>query len=150
MKTEQLKGLTKSIFLGIFVIVMIIPFTSYAKKIEFLNSTIVPGAEGNVKVKKDKNKNYIIIVEVSDLAEVEKVQSSQTTYVVWMETGEGNAENLGQLKSTSGFLSKRLSASLETVSPYKPVKIFITTEKGTNVQYPGRQVVLTTNAFVIK
>jgi hypothetical protein len=126
---------------------MIIPFTSCAKKITFLNSSVVPAAKGFVKIKNDNNKNYIIKVNVSDLAEVERVQSSQTTYVVWMETDEGNAENMGQLTSSTSFLSKRHTASLETVSPYKPVKIFITTENGTNAQYPGEQVVLTTDAF---
>ncbi|MCY1718903.1 hypothetical protein OU798_01025 [Prolixibacteraceae bacterium Z1-6] len=150
MKTKKLKSLSKSIFLGIFVIAMVIPFTSCAKKYTFRNSSIVPGADGYVKVKKDKNKNYIVKVEVSDLAEVDRVQSSQTTYVVWMETDEGNAENLGQLKSSTSFLSRRHKASLETVSSYRPVKIFITTENGTNVQYPGRQVVLTTENFKVK
>lgn len=129
---------------------MIIPFTSFAKKYTFLNSSIVPGADGYVKVKQDKNKNYILKVEVSDLAEVDRVQSSQTTYVVWMETDEGNVENLGQLKSSTSFLSRRHKASLETVSSYRPVKIFITTENGTNVQYPGQQVVLTTDDFTGK
>jgi hypothetical protein len=101
-------------------------------------------------VKKDNNKNYIIKVEVSDLAAVERVQASKTTYVVWMETDEGNAENLGQLKSSTSFLSKRHKGSLETVSSYKPVKIFITTEEGVNTQFPGRQVVLTTENFKVK
>ena len=150
MKTEKVKGLAKSIFVGIFVIAMVVPFTSCAKKITFLNSTVVPAAKGFVKVKTDHNKNYIIKVEVSDLAEVERVQSSQTTYVVWMETNEGNTENLGQLKSSRSFLSKRHTASLETASPYKPVKIFITTENGTNTQYPGEQRVLTTDTFQVK
>jgi hypothetical protein len=147
MKTEKLKGLKKNILLGLFLILMVVPLTSCAKKITFLNSTVVPAANGFVKVKQDNNKNYIIKVQVSDLAEVERVQSSQTTYVVWMETDEGNAENLGQLKSSTSFMSNRHSASLETVSPYKPVKIFITTENGTNSQYPGSQVVLTTDMF---
>lgn len=147
MKTEQLKGIGKVIFLSIFAITMVIPFTSCAKKIKFYNSTVVPAAKGYVKVKQDNNNNYTVKIEVSDLAEVDRVQSSQTTYVVWMETDEGNAENLGQLKSTSGFLSKRHSASLETVSPYKPVKIYITTENGTNTQTPGEQIVLSTGIF---
>ena len=147
MKTQKINRPAKSILLVVFAVMMILPFTSCAKKHTFLNSTVVPGADGYIKVKKDNNKNYIVKVEVSDLAEVEKVQSSQTTYVVWMETDEGNAENLGQLKSSTSFLSKRHTASLETVSSYKPVKIFITTENGTNVQYPGEQVVLTTDTF---
>ena len=116
MKTNKMKGLSKSIFLGILVIAMLIPFASCAKKYTFLNSTVVPSAKGYVKVKMDKNKNYIVKISVSDLAEVERVQSSQTTYVVWMETDEGNAENLGQLKSSTSFLSKRHTGSMETVS----------------------------------
>ncbi len=147
MKTQKMNWQIKSILLAVFAVMMIIPFTSYAKKYTFLNSTVVPGANGYVKVKKDNNKNYIIKVDVSDLAEVDKVQSTQTTYVVWMETDEGNVENLGQLKSSTSFLSKRHSASLETVSSYKPVKLFITTENGTNAQYPGEQIVLTTDSF---
>ena len=150
MKTQKMNSPIKSILLAVFAVIMIIPFTSCAKKYTFLNSTVVPGAKGYVKVKKDNNKNYIIKVEVSDLAEVERVQSSKTTYVVWMETDEGNAENLGQLKSSTSFLSKRHTASLETISSYEPVKIFITTEEGINVQYPGRQVVLTTGNFTVK
>ena len=67
-----------------------------------------------------------------------------------METDEGNAENLGQLNSSTSFFSKRRSASLETVSSYKPVKIFITTEEGVNTQSPGSQAVLTTENFKVK
>lgn len=150
MKAQKMNRSVKSILLAVFAAMMIIPFTSCTKKITFLNSTVVPGADGYVKVKKDNNKNYIIKVEVSDLAKVERVQASKTTYVVWMETDEGNAENLGQLDSSTSLFSKRLKASLETVSSYKPVKIFITTEEGVNTQTPGRQVVLTTEKFKVK
>ncbi len=147
METQKKKISIKSILAVISIILMIIPFTSCAKKYTFLTSSVVPGAQGYVKVEKDKNKNYIIKVEVSDLAEVERVNALKTTYVVWMKSDEGNTENLGHLKSSTSFLSKRHTASLETVSPYMPVKIFITTENGTNVQYPGEQEVLTTETF---
>ncbi|HTO15577.1 MAG TPA: hypothetical protein VLZ83_07390 [Edaphocola sp.] len=126
---------------------MTILLTSCSQKITFLNSSVVPGAEGYVKVKKDNNKNYIIEVEVTDLAEVGKVHATNNSYVLWMETDQGNAENLGQLKSSTSFFSKRHSASLETASSYKPIKFFITTEEGINVQYPGDQIVLTTEKF---
>ncbi len=147
MKTQKMNRLAKGILLVFFSVIMIIPFTSCAKKITFLNSTVVPGAKGFVKVKEDSNKNYTIKVEVSDLAEVERVESTKTTYVVWMKTDEGNVENLGQLNSSTSFLSNRHTASLETVSSYKPVKIFITTENGINVQYPGELVVMQTDTF---
>jgi hypothetical protein len=44
-------------------------------------------------------------------------------------------------------MSNKLKASFETVSPVKPTKIFITAEDDPGVQYPGTQVVLTTQAF---
>lgn len=150
MKTQKMNKTLKSILLAIFAVMISISFTSCAKKFTFLNSTVVPGADGYAKIKKDDNKNYIINIEVSDLAAVERVQASKTTYVVWMETDEGNAENLGQLKSSTSFFSKRHKASMETVSSYKPVRIFITTEEGVNTQFPGRQVALTTEKFKVK
>lgn len=147
MKTRKINHPIKKVIALIFMALVMITFTSCEKKHTFLISSVIPGAKGYVTVKQDSNKNYIVEVEVSDLAEVERVNASKTTYVVWMETDEGKAENLGQLKSSTPFLSKRLTASLKTVSSFKPVKIFITTEDGINVQYPGEQVVLTTEKF---
>ena len=150
MKSYTIKRSTQSVLLVFISVMMVILFASCAKKLDFLNSSVVPGAEGNVEVKKDKNKNYLIEVEVTDLAEVNKVHASNNTYVFWMETDQGNAENLGQLKSSTSFFSKQRRASLKTASSFKPVKFFITTEEGLNVQYPGDQVVLTTEKFNVK
>lgn len=126
---------------------MVFLSTSCAQKTAFLSSSVVPAANGKVNVKQDNNKNYNIEVEIQDLAEVERLQSSKQTYVVWMETDRGNVENLGQLKSSDSFFSKQKTASLETVSSYKPIKIFVTAENGIDVRYPGNQIILTTNNF---
>jgi hypothetical protein len=150
MEAQKVNRPVKTILLTILGGILIIPFTLRSKKHSFLISSIVPGAKGYVRVKKDDNKNYSIKVEVSDLAKVERVNPSKSTYVVWMETGKDISINLGQLKSSGSFLSKRLTASLETVSNTKPVKIFITTEDGTNLKHPGEQVVLTTERFSVK
>ncbi|MBN1821921.1 MAG: hypothetical protein JW833_14460 [Prolixibacteraceae bacterium] len=147
MKTQETKNLAKKIGLFFFAFLMVSPFMSHAKKVVFLNSSVVPSANGYIKVKKDNNKNFVVKIQVNDLAEISQLQNSKLTYVAWMETDHGNTENLGQLKSSTGFLSKRHKASLETISSYKPVKIFITSEDDINVQYPGRQVVLTTDNF---
>ncbi|HSO87620.1 MAG TPA: hypothetical protein VLQ91_13780, partial [Draconibacterium sp.] len=100
-----------------------------------------------VKVKKDANENYVINLQVDDLAAIERLQSSKQMYVVWMQTERGNFENLGQLKTSTGFMSKQRTASLETVSSFKPVRIFITAENEKNVRYPDQQVILTTDTF---
>lgn len=147
MKTQKLNGLVKNIFLVIFSVTMAISFTSCAKRISFLNSSVVPSAKGSVTVKTDSNKNFVIKINVSDLAEVERLQTAKLTYVAWMETDQGNIENIGQLKSSTSFFSKRHKAYLRTVTPYKPAKVFITSENDINVQYPGTQIILTTNPF---
>lgn len=147
MKTQQLNKLTKNLLSGILVIAMMLFITSCATSETFLNSSVVPGATGKVKVKKDGNQNYLIKLQVEDLASIERLQSSKQMYVVWMETERGNLENLGQLNTSTGFLSKQRTASLETVSSFKPVRLFITAENEKNVRYPDQQVILTTDKF---
>lgn len=147
MKTLQTNELSKNYFIGVLMIIMILFMTSCATSVSFLNSSVVPGASGNVKVKKDGSQNYVIKVETADLAPVESLYPPKQTYVVWMETEKGNNENMGQLKSSRGFLSKQRTSSFETKSPYKPVKIFITAENESNVRYPGNDEILTTGTF---
>lgn len=147
MKTQKINKLVTGIFFSILIVSMLVLTTSCAQKATFLNSMVVPAAKGTVKVKQDNNKNYMIDVKITDLAEVERLQSAKQTYVVWMETDRGNKENLGQLESSGSFFSKQNTASLKTVSSFKPIKIFVTAENGSDVHYPGNQIVLTTDKF---
>lgn len=147
MKIKPLYQNFKKLLLGVFLAAAFFSITSCAKKIEFLPSAVVPAAEGQVKVKTDGNKNQAIKIEISNLAAPENLQPAKQSYVVWMETDQGDTKNLGQIKSESGTFSKNLKATFETVTSYQPVKIFITAENDPNVDYPGRVVVLTTNQF---
>jgi hypothetical protein len=137
----------KNIFLGILVTMMVFSFTSCAVKAPFLTTSMAPAAEGKVKVTRDHNQNYVIKVSVSNLAEVEKLIPVKQTYVVWMLSDEEYTENIGQLNSSKGFLSKQLSASFETVSSSRPIEVFITAENDGDTGYPSEQVVLKTNRF---
>lgn len=139
--------LIKSILMGILIACIMIPFTSHAKKIKFMPSSVVPAAKGHVKVKTDNNNNYVIKIDIRDLADIERLQTSKASYVVWMETDQNRIENLGQLNSSSGFMSKQMKATLETVSSYKPTKIFVTAEEFAKPQFPGEQIILTTDRF---
>jgi hypothetical protein len=120
---------------------------SAQKKVSFNTSAVVPGAEGTVKVKKDKNGNYVIDVDIQNLAPANKLTPPKKVYVAWVETEEKGPKNIGQLKSSSSMLSKTRKASIETVSPYKPLRVFITAEDDGGTEQPGEVIVLTTNHY---
>ncbi len=122
-------------------------FSSCSHKITFQKSAAVPAAQGSVKVKKDKNNNYSIEMEVLHLADPSRLQPAKQHYVVWIQTQSNGIKNIGQLKSSSGFFSSTKKADLITVTSFKPNKIFITAEDQVNIPYPTGQLVLTTNNF---
>lgn len=131
------------------LVVLLAPLfiVSCARKVHFSTSTLVPAAEGDVKVKKDKNNNYALDIEVRNLAEPKRLQVPKNVYVVWAETKKRGVQNLGQLITSTGLFSSQLKASLKTVTPYKPTRVFITAEEAASIQYPGSFVVLNTNSF---
>lgn len=139
-----IKTYSISIFLNI---LLLSTLASCSKKINFLTSSVVPAARGYVKVSNDKNKNYVIQIHLLDLAEVQRLQPSKQTYIIWLNTEQDVSKNIGQLRSSTGNMSRQLKATFETVSSFKPTKIFITAEDDPSVQYPGTQVVLSTDTF---
>lgn len=147
MKSIQTKSLTHTIFAIVAAGLVLFYFSSCARKINFQSSSIVPAARGDVKVKKDNNNNYSIQISLNNLAEPKRLQPSKNTYVVWMETNDNVTKNIGQINSSTGFLSSKLKASFETVSSTKPTKIFLTAEDDAGIQYPGREIILTTKNF---
>ncbi len=147
MKTAQRKTPTKKMLSGMAIMLIVLTMVSCSQKVSFMTSSVVPAARGYVRVKNDDNKNYAIEIHLSDLAEVKRLQPAKNTYVIWMETDKQMTKNIGQINSSVNSITKKLKASFETVSSFKPIKIFITAEDEASVQYPGTQVVLTTDRF---
>ncbi len=139
MKTKEMTYLAKTLVAGMLAALLAFTINSCAKKTHFLNSTVVPAAEGDVKIKRDRNDNYVLKMDIKNLAEIDRLQPPKNHYVVWMETDRGTTRNVGLITSSS-----RLKVSFETVSTLKPTRIFITAEEDGDVQYPGSMVVLTT------
>ncbi len=124
-----------------------VAFSSCATKAAFATSTVVPAAEGQVKIKKDGNDNYKIELHVEHLADPKRLQPSKEYYVVWAQTEHDVVKNLGQLKSSTGWFSDTRKASLETVSPFKPEVVFITAEDQVDIPHPMGIAVPHTNHF---
>lgn len=125
-----------------FFIMIALWFTSCSKKTFFLQSSVLPAAEGYVEVSRDKSENYLIKLDLKNFAGADRLDPSNLTYVVWMVTAREAAVNIGRISTTNS-----LNASFETKSSFKPVQIFITAEEQENVRYPGSMVILTTDRF---
>jgi hypothetical protein len=147
MKTSISITRLKNTFLTLVTLMMIFSFGQCAAQAEFLSSSVVPGARGSVTVTKDKYNNYIVKLEVTYLVEASRLTPPKNTYVVWMVTDKDATVNIGQIRTSTSFLSKTLKASLETKSSFKPVKIFLTAEYDPNLQNPSKEIVLTTDNF---
>ena len=114
-------------------------------KMNFVTSSVVPAATGEVKVKKDKNKNYVINVAVLNLADPKKLTPAKESYLVWMESSGNSVKKLGQIDTSSGLLSKTRKGEVSATAVAEPTRVFITAENDVSLQYPAGDVVLTTN-----
>lgn len=142
MKTTRISAKTRKIFLGILTVMLMLPLACQAQKIPFAQSSVVPAAEGYVKLSTDRNKNNIINIRIKFLAKIEKLDPNMKTYVVWMVTDKESIINIGRINS-----SKSLDVSFTTISSFQPIKIFITAEVNESTKTPGDKIVLTTNNF---
>src|SRR6185437_636573 len=140
--TKDLLSRYASYILPIFAFSFLL--TSCARKMTFGISSIEPAAHGNIKVTKDKNKNYAMKIKVTNLAPAGRLTPAKKVYVVWLVTENNDTQNLGQLRSSHRLLSKALKASFSAISPTRPVNIFITAEDDPTVHFPGSPVVLKT------
>ena len=129
------------------LIASLLLLSSCARTIKFNNSPIVPAADGKVTLKEDKNNNYALNIKIKNLGPAKNLSPARSTYVVWMQTANSGTKNLGQLQTSSKFLSKALTASLQTVTSFEPVSFFVTAEDDAVREYPGSQVVLRTDSF---
>ncbi|HET6559594.1 MAG TPA: hypothetical protein VFG54_19880 [Prolixibacteraceae bacterium] len=120
---------------------------SCTKKTSFQVSTIVPAAEGWVKVEQDKNNNYQIELNVQRLADPQRLTPPRNIYAVWIDTEQNGQQNIGQLRPTDGLFSNSVNSSLKTLTPYKPISVFVTAEDNINIKYPDPQIVLKTDTL---
>jgi hypothetical protein len=116
--------------------------TACARKAAFATSSVVPAARGYATIKRDKNRNYVVQVQLNYLAEPTRLEPPKKMYVVWIETENHLIQNIGQIKT-----SNNLKATFQTASPFKPIKIFLTAEDEAAIQYPGSQLIISTEIF---
>jgi hypothetical protein len=142
MKTTIFSTKTRKVYLGLITVMLMLPLSLQAQKIPFAQSSVVPAAEGYVKINTDRNKNNIIKISIKNLAKIERLDPNMKTYVVWMVTDRETTINIGRINSPNN-----LNVSFETISSFQPIKIFITAEVNESTKVPGEKIVLSTDNF---
>jgi hypothetical protein len=113
-----------------------------SRNIVFPTSDVVPAAEAVLKIDENKSNNYEVKLEVKNFADPTRLSPSRKNYVVWMVTNKHGTINIGNLR-----VNRKNQAELLTVTPYKPIRIFVTAEDGDRVVLPSTQVVLDSGRF---
>jgi hypothetical protein len=139
--------LVKSGVFALALSALALSFDARAQKVSFENSSVVPGADGSVRVSRDKNKNSVINIQIKNLAEPDRLEPPRKQYIVWMVTDNDLTKNIGKIKSSRTMFNKRMEGGFETISSFTPVKIFITAEDEADIQYPQGEVILSTTKF---
>jgi len=147
MKAIKIVKIGSQFKTSISILVIVILLSACSKKIRFATSTVVPAAEGVVKIKKDDNNNRSIGIKIKNLAEPERLQIPKSVYVVWMLTEESGVKNIGQLTSSKKLFSSLLEGKLKTVTPFTPTRVFITAELISDISIPGSYIILETKTF---
>ncbi|MFA5971375.1 MAG: hypothetical protein WC780_03400 [Lentimicrobiaceae bacterium] len=119
----------KNVILSLVLMFLVAACTLTTK---FPISSVTPGAEITANVKLDKSNNHVISVTANHLASAERLTPPKNTYVVWITTSDNGVKNIGQLKSKNNK-----TATLETLTSFNPVEIFITAEDKGDVSYPS-------------
>ena len=115
-----------------------------SKKVTFPVSEMVPAAEAVAKVDKDANDNYEIELKVQNLAAPDRLTPKRKYFVVWMVTKQHGTINIGRLD-----INRKNNGELNTNTPYKPIRLFITAEDDNQPALPSTQVVLNSRDFKV-
>lgn len=134
----------KNAFKPLTFIFMAILISACSKDIVFPTSEVVPAATAVLKIDQNKSENYEIKLSVENLATPDRLKPSRKNYVVWMVTKKHGTINIGNLR-----VNRKNKAELETVTPYEPIKVFITAEDGDEVVLPSTQVVMDSGKFKV-
>lgn len=144
MKNENMKKVlpVEDAFKVLSFIFAAILISACSKDIVFPVSEVVPAARAVLKVDMNKSDNYEVNLEVQSLAAPDRLTPPRKNYVVWMVTKKHGTINIGNLR-----VNKKNKAELETVTPYEPIRVFVTAEDRDEAVLPSTQIVLDSGKF---
>ena len=117
---------------------------SCAETVSLANTSRVPGATGKVEVKRSKNGNTRMEVDVEHLAKASQVDSRAVTYVVWIQSLDHATapQNVGNL-----MVDDDLKGHVSTMSPLASFELVITPESSHQAPEPTGDPVFRTRVM---
>jgi len=131
-------------------IMILIGLYGCSTKVTFPVSRIVPAAEPEAKISKNKVGGYVINLDINNLALPERLSPPKKYYIVWIETQAEGITKLGEIANNQGLFSNRGRASFEAETIYRPSIIMVSAENNLDITYPGSQIVLKSRPFEVK
>lgn len=108
-----------------------------ASEVRLIADSSVPGSVGKAHLKKDKNGNLRLKLDVYHLAKPSALTPARQSYVVWIQGKGKNPENQGQLK-----VNNKLEGKFETTTSYEDFDLFITAEDNPRAESPSEPKLL--------
>lgn len=118
------------------------PFGDSAKKVSMTPGKEDPAAHGTVAVKTGHNGNTRVDITTDALAQPSALTPPANTYVVWFQPNGQDARDMGALR-----VNNKLHGTLDTTSPYRAFKVFITAENEPNPTKPHGPRVLSADVL---
>src|SRR5579872_2512423 len=115
------------------------------KTTELKVSPQLPSTEGAVDTRKTKNSNYKLSLSIHCMPKPQRLTPPAQTYVVWTRnttTPNAPAQNIGALQAT-----KKMTATLDTITPLDQFDLWITTEANAEVVTPSGSRLLWASVF---
>lgn len=100
-------------------------------------TTLVPAADGSVKMGTDSNGNTSVELNVKHLAKPESLTPPATSYVVWFQSSGTAPQNKGVLR-----VDDELEGNFKAVTPFKVFALMVTAENDPRASSPSSTVIL--------
>ena len=135
-------GIYSAVLPAVLGLMLIWPFGDSAKKVSMTPGQVDPAAHGTVAVKTGHNGNTQVDITTKALTQPSALNPPENTYVVWFQPDGQGPQDAGALKVDNG-----LKGRLDTVTPHRRFKVFITAEKEPNPTKPHGPIVLTADVL---
>lgn len=112
------------------------PFSG-GKDVQMLAGETNPAARGTVHLHVGDNKNTEMDLKAESMPAASALTPPKNAYVVWIQPPDAGPQNLGRITP-----DKDQKAELQTATPYKRFKIFITAEDQAQLQSPQGPTIL--------